>query len=299
MNQPIEHVEPARPATEYVEFWNDTLAEKFERFREILMNGLSYHSRIPLERMHVEPGSRIVDVGCGWGDTAIKLAVRAGPEGHVLGIDCVEQFLQKGRRDAASEGLANIEFVAADVERYPFEADFDLCFSRFGMMFFENPVNAMRNIHSALKPGGELKFIVWRDIADNPWLGMAKEVVLGFLPAPGEDARTCGPGPFSMSNPDVVTRQLEIAGFEAITVERIDGPVTIGDSVRPARSSARRATRPNVSDPRSSGRWARRWHRTNRKRALSCRRVHGLSPRTGPHTDRNRGFIPWAHHISR
>lgn len=229
-----ETIERPQATSEYVEFWNDTLAEKFERYREILMNGLSYHSRIPLENMHVEPGSRIVDVGCGWGDTALKLAQKTGPEGYVLGIDCVEQFLQKGRDDAAIAGLTNVEFLAADVERYPFQADFDLCFSRFGMMFFENPVNAMRNIRSALRPGGELKFIVWRTIDDNPWLGLPKEVVLSFLPPPGDDARTCGPGPFSMANTEMVSKQLEIAGFEHIEVERIDGPVTVGDSVENA-----------------------------------------------------------------
>ncbi|WP_435104532.1 class I SAM-dependent methyltransferase [Arhodomonas sp. AD133] len=226
--------ETSTPMSEYVEFWNDTLAEKFERFRHILMRGLSYHSEVPLGKLTVAPGSRIVDVGCGWGDTSIRLAEMTGPEGFVLGLDCVDSFLEKGRTDVADAGLTNVEFVAADVERYPFEPEFDLCFSRFGMMFFENPVAAMRNIRKALRPGGELMFIVWRDIEDNPWLGLPKQVVLDFLPPPGEDARTCGPGPFSMANPEVVGKQLEIAGFEDIAFERIDGPVTVGDSVEEA-----------------------------------------------------------------
>ena len=228
MNQTAETV------NEYVEFWNDTLAEKFNRFREILMNGLSYHSRVPLERLELQPGFSVLDVGCGWGDTAIELARMTGPDGYVLGLDCVDDFLETGRRDARSADLKHVEFVAADVQTHPFRPSFDFCFSRFGMMFFENPVAAMRNIRTALKPGAGMMFIVWRDIADNPWLGVPKQVVLDFLPEPGEDARTCGPGPFSMANPEVVTKQLEIAGFGDIEFERTDGPVTVGDSVENA-----------------------------------------------------------------
>jgi ubiquinone/menaquinone biosynthesis C-methylase UbiE len=215
---------------EYVEFWNETLADKFERFRDILMNGLSYHSRVPLGRLTLAPGSRVVDVGCGWGDTAIELARKVGPEGYVLGLDCVDRFMDRGRSDASKSGLSHVRFDAADVQDYPFQSDFDFCFSRFGMMFFENPVAAMRNIRESLKPGGRLMFIVWRDIEDNPWMGLPKQVVLDFLPPPGDDARSCGPGPFSMSNPEVVGKQLEIAGFDDIHFERTDGPVTVGDS---------------------------------------------------------------------
>jgi len=222
------------PPNEYVEFWNDTLAEKFERFRDILMNGLSYHSRVPLERLELAPGSRVLDVGCGWGDTAIQLAKKVGPAGYVLGLDCVDQFLEKGRNDAAAAGLENVEFLDADVQTYPFDPEYDFVFSRFGMMFFENPVAAMRNVRKALRPGGRLQFIVWRTIDDNEWFGVPKQVVLDFLPPPGDDARSCGPGPFSMANPDVVTKQLEIAGFTGVSFERLDGPVTVGNSVENA-----------------------------------------------------------------
>jgi ubiquinone/menaquinone biosynthesis C-methylase UbiE len=217
--------------TEYVEFWNDVLAEKFERFRNVLMDGLSYHSEVGLKELYVAPGSRVLDVGCGWGDTAMQLARRVGADGTVWGLDCCGSFLERARQEAHREGLSNVRFIEADVESYPFPSRFDLCFSRFGMMFFANPVAAMRNVHRALKPGARLNFIVWRRIEDNPWLGVPKQLVLDFLPKPGADALTCGPGPFSMANPDVVNAQLAAAGFEDCVFERIDGPVTVGRSV--------------------------------------------------------------------
>jgi SAM-dependent methyltransferase len=215
-------------------FWRDVLVEKFERFRNIMLGGLSYHSAIPLARLELPSGARAVDVGCGWGDTAIELARKVGPTGKVLGLDCCDAFMDKGRRDAAAEGLANIRFVEADVQTYRFEREFDFGFSRFGMMFFANPVAAMRNVRSALKPGAALMFITWRTLDDNPWLGMPKRVVARFLPPPGEDAQTCGPGPFSMANSEVVSAQLAAAGFADVSFERVDGPVMIGRDVEQA-----------------------------------------------------------------
>ena len=219
---------------EFVAFWNEVLVSKFERFRNILMGGMSYHSETPLRKLHLAEGANALDVGCGWGDTALALAKKIGPGGSVTGLDCCDAFLEKGRADAVSSGLDNLRFIAADVQDYPFEPEYDLCFSRFGMMFFSNPVAAMRNIHRALKPGGELLFITWRKLEENPWLSAGKETLLQYLPAPGDDAQICGPGPFSMSNPDVVLRQLQAAGFTDIKVAPINGPVIAGDNLQQA-----------------------------------------------------------------
>ena len=219
---------------EFVAFWNEVLVSKFERFRNILMGGMSYHSETPLRKLHLAEGANALDVGCGWGDTALALAKKIGSGGSVTGLDCCDAFLEKGRADAVSSGLDNLRFIAADVQDYPFEPEYDLCFSRFGMMFFSNPVAAMRNIHSALKPGGELLFITWRKLEENPWLSAGKETLLQYLPAPGDDAQICGPGPFSMSNPDVVLRQLQAAGFTDIKVAPINGPVIAGDNLQQA-----------------------------------------------------------------
>ena len=219
---------------EFTAFWNNVLAAKFERFRNILLDGLSYHSDVPLSALELVPSSRALDVGCGWGDTAIALARKVGPAGWVLGLDCCEEFLKKGRDDARAEGLANLRFVAADVQTHRFEPEFDFCFSRFGMMFFSNPVAAMRNVKSALKPGGRLMFITWRGIEENPWVGIPKKVILNFLQPPGDDAQTCGPGPFSMASPEVVGAQLKAAGFVDARFEPVDGPVMVGASVEQA-----------------------------------------------------------------
>jgi SAM-dependent methyltransferase len=189
---------------------------------------LTLHSEAIFPTLPVKPGDKVVDAGCGFGDTAIKLARLVGPSGSVLAVDCCDAFLEFGRKDAKAAGISNITFLAEDVQTYPFEPVHDFCFSRFGTQFFENPVAGLRNMRKTLKPGGIMTMIVWRGIKDNPWLGSAKDVVLRYLPQPGENAQTCGPGPFSMADTGVVTRQLEIAGYKDIKFEQVDAKVFVG-----------------------------------------------------------------------
>ena len=224
----------AASSTEFVDFWNDVLVPKFTKYRHVLVGGLNHHSAKIFPKLEIRPGDKAVDVGCGFGDTAIQIAKRVGPEGSVLGIDCCDAFLEHGRADAKAEGVSNVSFVESDVQSYPFEPVYDFCFSRFGTQFFENPVAGLRSMRTSLKPGGIMTMIVWRTIDDNPWLGMPKQVILQHLPAPGEDARTCGPGPFSMANQEMVTKQLEIAGYDEIRFERIDAPLMVGNTLEDA-----------------------------------------------------------------
>ncbi len=218
----------AQPRSQYVEFWNNILVPKFVRWRHILVGGLTLHSEKIFPSLQVNKGDRAIDAGCGFGDTAIELARLVGPTGSVLAVDCCDGFLEYGRRDASAAGLSNITFLEADVQTYPFEPVHDFCFSRFGTQFFENPVAGLRNMRTSLKPGGIMTMVVWRGIKDNPWLGHAKDIVLRFLPPPGENAQTCGPGPFSMADTGVVTKQLEIAGYRDIQFEQVDAQVFVG-----------------------------------------------------------------------
>ena len=212
-------------------FWNEILVPKFIKYRHILVDGLTHHSAEIIPTLQFSEGDKAVDVACGFGDTAIQLAKRVGPSGSVMGIDCCDAFLDFGREDARATALNNVTFVEGDALSYSFESDHDFCFSRFGTMFFENPVVGLRNMRSALKPGGIMTMIVWRALDENPWLSMPKDVVSRFLPPPGEDARTCGPGPFSMADPDTVTLQLEAAGYEDIDFVRVDAPLIVGDTL--------------------------------------------------------------------
>ncbi len=220
--------------TEFVRFWNEVLAPKFIRFRHILVDGLTHHSAAILPKLPVRRGDRVLDVGCGFGDTAMQLANVVGPEGEVVGIDCCDAFLAAADADLAQTGLPNVRFVRGDAEIALPEAEYDFVFARFGTMFFANPVAGLRNMRRALKPGGRMTHIVWRQPSDNPWLSMAKDIVLRFLPPPGDNARTCGPGPFSMSDEPMVRKMMEIAGYTDITFERVDAPVLVGHNVQDA-----------------------------------------------------------------
>jgi ubiquinone/menaquinone biosynthesis C-methylase UbiE len=234
----MAHVQTELPPiggdSEFVQFWNEVLGPKFNRFRHILVGGLTHHSEAVFPRLPVHAGDRVVDVGCGWGDTAMKLARIVGPKGSVVGIDCCDMFLDIAREELAETDLRNVTFVRGDAEVALPQDAFDFAFARFGTMFFANPVAGLRNMRRALRPGGRMVHIVWRRREDNPWLSMGKEVVLRFLPPPGEDALTCGPGPFSMSDEATVRQMMEIAGYEDIAFERIDAPVLVGRNVRDA-----------------------------------------------------------------
>ncbi|TVQ59809.1 MAG: methyltransferase domain-containing protein [Rhodobacteraceae bacterium] len=233
---PITDMRAASPPedTEFVRFWNEVLAPKFTRYRHILVGGLTYHSEAVFPKLPVRAGDRVLDVSCGWGDTTIKLARLVGKEGEVVGVDCCDAFLAGAEADLAETGLTNVTFLRGDAETALPEGAFDFVFSRFGTMFFANPVAGLRKMRRALRPGGRMVQIVWRDPADNPWLSMAKEIVLRHLPAPGADARSCGPGPFSMSDDAAVRRMMDAAGFADIAFERVDALVRVGDDVADA-----------------------------------------------------------------
>jgi SAM-dependent methyltransferase len=175
------------------------------------------------------PGDRVLDIGCGFGDTTRRLAELVGAEGEAVGIDVSEPFVELATEEAGAAGLANVSYRLGDVQIAELGGPYDYVFSRMGVMFFANPVQALRNIRAAMAPGGRLCVVVWRRKLDNPWVREAEEVVAQYLEHPEQtDEPTCGPGPFSMADADTVSEQLRIAGFEAIELRRSDLPMPMG-----------------------------------------------------------------------
>jgi len=220
---------PAASNREAAEAWSGPLFETFVRYRDLAIGGLGAHGDVAMAAHPPRPGDRVVDLGCGFGDTTQRLASLVGGDGEVLGIDVSQPFIELARGEAEEAGAANVRFAVGDVQVTRFEQTFDYAFSRMGIMFFANPAQALRNVREALAPGGRFCAVVWRRKLDNEWVLRAEEVVERYLEHPEEsDEPTCGPGPFSMANADTVTEQLKIAGFEEIGVQRCDLPLKIG-----------------------------------------------------------------------
>jgi ubiquinone/menaquinone biosynthesis C-methylase UbiE len=214
---------------EAIEAWNGVLFDRFVRYRDIVTTGLGAHGERGLRAHPPRSGDRALDLGCGFGDTTRRLAELVGPEGEAVGVDAAARFIDVARREAAEAGFANAHFLVADVQACQLDGGFDYAFSRFGTMFFDNPVVALRNVRRALAPGGRLCMVVWRRKLDNEWLHRAERVVERFLTRPqATDEPTCGPGPFSMASADTTSDVLVRAGFEEISLHRCDFEIAIG-----------------------------------------------------------------------
>jgi SAM-dependent methyltransferase len=214
---------------EAIEAWDGVLFDRFGQFRHVILPGFGIHSDRALEIYPPVTGARVLDIGCGFGDTTQQLAELVGPDGTALGVDAAPRFIEAARREATEIGAANVRFEVADVQAEPFEEEFDYAFSRFGTMFFANPVAALRNVREALAPGGRLCMVVWRRKLDNPWLQRAEVAVEQWVTEDEDsDEPTCGPGPFSMANADTTTDILLNAGFEEVVLRRSDAPMRLG-----------------------------------------------------------------------
>ena len=217
---------------EAVAAWSGVLFDRWVAFRDVVANQIAPFSEEALRSHPPGAGARVLDIGCGLGDTTLRIAELVGPEGSVTGVDAGERFVEFARNEAAERRVPNVDYLEGDAQVADLGSDVDYVFSRFGTMFFAAPVVALRNIREALRPGGTLCMVVWRRKLDNDWLHRGELVVERFLERPEKtDEPTCGPGPFSMANADTTAEILVHAGFERITLQRHDIAYRMGDDL--------------------------------------------------------------------
>lgn len=213
-----------------IEFWNGETGQNWVSHDALMEAMLQPLGEAVMDSLSPKPGEHVLDIGCGCGHTSLSLADRVGAEGSITGIDISAPMLAVASQLAAEHNARHksVQFLEADAQTHSFTPErYDAAFSRFGVMFFEDPVAAFTNIRASLRPSGRLAFCCWQPRAVNPFMTVPAMAALELLPAPPEiPPRT--PGPFAFEEADYVAEILTEAGYEHVTVTPLRQPLTFG-----------------------------------------------------------------------
>ena len=221
-----------------IAYWNGPNGQRWtdrQASQDVLLGPVL---QILIDRIGPQAGNRIIDIGCGCGATSIALAERVSPRGFVLGVDISAPMLERARQLAPKR--LPLDFVQADVTVYPFApASFDFLVSRFGVMFFAEPVLSFANLRRALRPKGRVVFACWREPKENPWMMAPLQVVYRHVPRLPQVGPE-DPGPFAFAGEERVNRILREAGYADVAMEpcNISLDIAIGRGLDAATDAA-------------------------------------------------------------
>ena len=206
--------------------WDGDDGDDWTEYEEQYNASTRPHTVRLIDAARIGHADRVLDIGCGCGETTRQVA-RIARDGGALGVDLSSRMLARARERSQAEGLENVRFERADAQVYPFEAEaFDVAISRYGVMFFGDPVQAFQNVRRALRPGGHLAFLAWQPPDRNEWMSeLVSALAVGrALPTPPIGA----PGPFGLADPDGVRRIFGAASFETVSLESVTEPLSLG-----------------------------------------------------------------------
>jgi SAM-dependent methyltransferase len=202
--------------------WNDRAGHAWADLSDALDRLLAPFVPLLLDAAALQPGGRVLDIGCGAGAVTLAAAARVGSEGRAVGVDISAPLIEAATARARKAGLANAEFVRVDAQAHAFESErFDAILSRFGVMFFENPVAAFRNLATAARPDATLACVAWRSADENPFMTTAERAAAPLLPGfPKREEK--GPGQFGWADERQVHAILAESGWGGIRIRPID-----------------------------------------------------------------------------
>ncbi|MEQ9258684.1 MAG: class I SAM-dependent methyltransferase [Roseovarius sp.] len=216
----------ATPNRDQAEYWASAPGEKWVKHQEKLDALLAPVLARLLEEARLAPGERVLDIGCGTGASTLAAAEQVGRQGAVLGADISPPMLTRAKARAEAAGIGQASFLEADVQAHPFEpASFDATISRFGVMFFADPVAAFANVATALREGGRVAFMAWAGLKENPWFSVPRAAAIERLgaPPPGDPR---APGPMAFAEADYAVGLLEAAGLKDVSATPVSLDLT-------------------------------------------------------------------------
>ena len=218
--------------TDCFEAWNGDSGERWAREADSRDRVLASVADALLEAATLRPGEDVLDLGCGCGSTTIAAARAIADRGNACGIDLSAPMLDIARQRRERAGVTNVEFMQGDAQAHTFASTFDVAISRFGTMFFADPVAAFANIGSALRPDGRLCLATWQPLAANDWLTIPGAALLRYGTIP--DLATNGPGMFGQSEPENVIATLREAGYHDVDLTPMTVTMPLGDTIEDA-----------------------------------------------------------------